>query len=334
MSKRLTLSDIARRAEVSPRTVSNVVNGYVPVSDKLRERVEKAVNDLGYSPNFMARSLRSGRTGLIALVVPEIDVPYFAELARMVTELAEPLGYRIMIDQTSGVDASERSHIARATQSTLFDGIIFSPLQLSPTELAEVAGTTPFVLLGEHSQEQSFDHVGLDNVAAAGDVVAHLYATGRRRIAAIGQNVNRPASTEVQRFDGYLRGLERHGLAFDPTLVAPSTSRHRQLGYDATLEILDKGRPDAIFCFSDLVAIGALRALASRGVRVPEEVAVVGWDDIQEASFSNPTLSTIAPDKNLLAATALSFLVDRIADPAIPPREFVVPHRLEIRQSS
>ena len=334
MSKRQTLLDIANRAGVSPRTVSNVVNGYVPVSDKLRARVEQAVDDLGYRPNFLARSLRSGRSGLIALVVPEIDVPYFAELARTIVETAEPLGYRVMVDQTAGQSIREQTHIAQATQSTLFDGIIFSPLQLSSGALAELAGNTPFVILGEHSLENKFDHVALDNVAAASDVIAHLHSIGRRRIAAIGQSIESEDGTKLQRFEGYLRGLEEQGLEFDPALVAPSAQSHRELGYDATMQLLERTDFDALFCFSDLVAVGAMRALTQRGLRIPEDVAVVGWDNIGEASFSNPPLTTISPNKTELASTALKYLIDRMADPSIAPRDFVVSHTLEVRESS
>ncbi|MDO7883075.1 LacI family DNA-binding transcriptional regulator [Salinibacterium soli] len=334
MSKRQTLLDIANRAGVSPRTVSNVVNGYVPVSDKLRKRVEQAVEDLGYRPNFMARSLRNGRTGLMALVVPEIDVPYFAELSRTIIEEADALGYRVMIDQTAGQMVRERAHIANATQSTLFDGIIFSPLALSPSDLADIAGSTPFVVLGEHSHGGLFDHVALDNVQAAADVIAHLHSIGRTRIAAIGQGVGPSDGTKQLRYDGYVRGLEQVGLPFDPGLVPQSSRRHRELGFDATMQLLDRTDFDALFCFSDLIAIGAMRALASRGIRVPEDVAVVGWDDIAEAEFSNPPLTSVAPDKSVLAKTTLGYLIDRMSDPAIAPRDFVVPHTLQIRESS
>lgn len=334
MSKRQTLLDIANRAGVSPRTVSNVVNGYVPVSDKLRLRVEQAVDDLGYRPNFMARSLRNGRTGLIALVVPEIDVPYFAELARTIIEAADALGYRVMIDQTDGQITRERTHIAKATQSTLFEGIIFSPLALSSSDLAEVAGNTPFVILGEHPYEGRFDHVALDNIAAASDVIAHLHAIGRRRIAAIGQGMGPGDGTKQLRFEGYVRGLREQGLEFDPALAPQSSFTHRELGFDATIQLLESTDFDALFCFSDLVAVGAMRALVSRGVRVPEDVAVVGWDNITEASFSNPPLTSVSPDKAQLASTTLAYLIDRMADVAIPPRDFVVAHTLEVRESS
>ena len=168
-----TLRDVADRANVSVRTVSNVVSGYEHVSEKMRSRVLAAIAELDYRPNLVARTLRTGRTGVLALIVPEIDVPYFSELARDVINAAAEVGYRVMIDQTGHDHERERQLLTGDDRTMLFDGILFSPL-VTRDELREMNTTTsmPLVLLGEHEFDGHYDHVAIDNVRAARDATA------------------------------------------------------------------------------------------------------------------------------------------------------------------
>ncbi|GAA2669237.1 MULTISPECIES: LacI family DNA-binding transcriptional regulator [Streptomyces violaceoruber group] len=330
-----TLRDVARRAGVSIRTVSNVVNGSVPVSDELRVRVQAALDELDYRPNLVARNLRRGRSGMIALVVPELDVPYFAELAREVITAARTHGYVVMLDQTDGDGERERELLGRESRATMFDGLLLSPLSISADELRRRTNRVPVVLLGEHIFNGSFHHVAIDNVAAARDATEHLVGLGRRRIAAIGDQPYSTGETAQLRTAGYRQALEHAGLTVDEELIVPTPRFHRHLGAQAMERLLALPEPpDAVFCYNDLLAIGAMHALARAGVRVPEDIAVVGVDGIQEGRYSSPSLTTVAPDKAAIARTAVSTLLGVIDGSAPAPTEAKAPHRLLVREST
>jgi DNA-binding LacI/PurR family transcriptional regulator len=328
------LKDVAERAGVSVKTVSNVVNGYLHVRPDTRARVEQAIAELNYRPNLSARNLRKGRTGVIALAVPELDIPYFAELARHVVSAAAGHGWTVLIDQTGGGQEQERK-AASGIGDHMIDGLIFSPLALTADDLAGLDGM-PMVLLGERVDHAPADHVVVDNVAAAREIVTHLVGLGRRRIAAIGSQRTPEGASARLRLAGYTAALAEAGIDHDERLVAPAPHWHRADGAAAMRHLLTTGvRPDAVFCFNDTLALGALRALHDAGLRVPEDVAVAGFDDIEDGRFSIPTLSTVAPDKERIAKLAVELLAGRIdGDREAPPRELVAPYRLALREST
>ena len=330
------LKDVAARAGVSIKTVSNVVNGYVHVSVRTRARVQEAIDALGYVPNVAARQLRSKRSGVIALAVPELQSPYFAEMAGLIVQAAERRSWTVLIDQTDGHAERERNLVAGLRRHAI-DGLIFSPLALAGEDLAH-GGDTPMVLLGERVWHGPADHVAIDNTAAAAEATRHLHGLGRRGVAAIGAQDQPSAVTAHQRLAGYRSALDEAGLPFDPRLVARVDRFHRADGAAAMAALLDRPRrPDAVFCFNDLLALGAIRTLLARGVRVPQEVAVVGFDDIEDGRFSTPTLTTVAPDTARIAQLAVDLLAERLGGgPAAsgPPREMRVEHRLMVREST
>lgn len=324
------LRDVAEHAGVSVRTVSNVVNGFRYVAPATRERVQASIDALGYRPNMAARTLRRGRTGLVALVVPEIDSPYFAELAARTVRIAERRGLTVLIDQTDG-DAEREKQLLHGRRSQLVDGVLFSPWAVAPAELAARTDTVPLVLLGEHDGAAGVDHVAIDNVAAAREATGHLLAAGGRRIAALGIQPRSLNATARQRLAGYQQALAEAGVPAEPDLAVPVRRLHRADGHRAMLELLDRAEPpDAVFCFTDELALGALRAAADRGVTVPDDLALVGFDDIEDGRFSVPALTTVSPDKDRIAELAL----DRLAAEPGPPRSIVAPHRLVVRGTS
>ncbi|GAB3132438.1 LacI family DNA-binding transcriptional regulator [Microbispora hainanensis] len=330
-----TLRDVAKRANVSIRTVSNVVNGYAPVSDELRARVQAALDELDYRPNLIARNLKQGRSGMIALVVPELDVPYFAELAREVITAARARGYVVMVDQTDGDVERERELLGRNSRATMFDGLLLSPLSVTAEELRARGHRVPIVLLGEHIFNGSFHHVAIDNVSAAREATAHLLALGRRRVAAIGDQPYATGETAQLRTSGYRQAHAREGLEVDERLIVPTPRFHRRQGATAMEQLLTLPEPpDAVFCYNDLLALGAMRALTRAGLRVPDDVAVVGMDDIEEGQYSTPSLTTVAPDKKEIARMAVDVLMESIGGTPRPPAEIVVPHRLIVREST
>lgn len=331
----VSLRDVATRAGVSVKTVSNVVNGYVHVSPETRSRVQAVLDELNYRPNLSARSLRRGRSGLIALALPELEVPYFAELSRHIVQAAESHGWTVLIDQTEGLAERERL-VMDGIRAHLIDGLIFSPLASGRRELTARRDKTPMVLLGERVYDGPVDHVGIDNVAAAQAAVTHLLSLGRRRIGAIGEQRRPSAGTARLRSMGYVQALTGAGIAIDEEIVMTSASYHRADGAAAMLRLLALPRPpDAVFCYNDLLALGAMRTLYERGVRVPEDIAVMGFDDIEEGRFSAPSLTTVRPDKAHIAATAVALLAARVDDhDESGPREVTAPHDLAVREST
>jgi DNA-binding LacI/PurR family transcriptional regulator len=333
----VTLQEVARAAGVSPRTVSNVVTGFPHVAPHTRAHVQAVIDRLGYRTNAAARSLRTGRTGLLGLVVPALDQPYFAELARAVVREATAAGFTVVVDQTDGDPDRERELLLRGPRGAMFDGLVLSPLALTAEDLLEADPDRPVVLLGERTVDTAFDHVHIDNVSAAREATAHLVAGGRRRIGAIGLQHDPLAQTGVQREEGFRAGLAAAGLAADPRLLRHVELYERSAGYAAMCALLDgEVRPDAVFCFADVLAVGALRACLTRGVRVPEDVALMGFDDVEEARFATPSLSSVRPDRDAIARVAVRRLVARLEDggDAGAARDLTVPHTVVAREST
>jgi DNA-binding LacI/PurR family transcriptional regulator len=336
---RVRLRDVAERAGVSVKTVSNVVNGYRHVSPEMRARVQAVIDETGYRPNQTARNLRSGRTGVIALAVPELDNPYFAELAGFVVDEAEQLGWTVLIDQTDGRRERELV-VAEGVRHHLIDGLILSPVALGHDDLAARSREdVALVLIGEKLEAGPADHVAIDNVAAARAATEHLVSLGRRRIAAVGHqpDSSRESGVAGLRLRGWEEALRAAGLEVDPALIGEVPTFRREHGAAAMAEVLDGGgRADAVFCFNDTLALGALRLLADRGLRAPDDLAVIGIDDVAEGRFAVPTLSTVAPDKAAIARTAVRMLAERLEPGGhdLVPRNVTVGYELVPREST
>ncbi|SDS68500.1 LacI family DNA-binding transcriptional regulator [Microlunatus soli] len=325
--------DVARRAGVSPRTVSNVLRDFHYVSEPVRARVRAAMDELGYRPNIAARQLRQGRTGLLTLVVP-FDAPYFAELSDQVIKVAREHGLTVVIDKTDGDPDREREMVLRPDRTALFDGLIFSLDGLDERELTDLRPRLPMVLLGERADiSGEFDRIVFDNLAAARAATEHLLGLGRRRIALIRSGVG-VAAGPMDRHQGYLQALEAAGLPADEELIknAPGT---RADGYRAMLELMAADvPPDAVVCHNDPCALGAIRALLTHGYRVPEDVAVVGFDDITDGRYSVPSLTTIAQDREQIARRAVETIVARLDGDAGDPTTVWVDWELIAREST
>lgn len=325
-----TLKDVAVLAGVSVKTVSNVVNGYDFVKPENRRRVENALVATGYRPNLGARNLRRGRTGFIALVVPELSIPYFGELAGGVIAAAGRHDWNVLIEQTQGDRERERDTLA-ALGPHLVDGALVSPQAVEAGDLTGIG--VPVVLLGEHPLALPLDHVGIDNVRAAHTAVRHLLDIGRRRIAVIGQHPTR--GTAAQRLSGYRAALDEAGLPLRDELVAEALRYHHRDGAAAMGRLLDLAEPpDAVFCFNDMLAQGAIRAVVDRGLHVPHDVAIVGFDNAEHSAYSVPSLTTIAPDKAALAEAAVDLVDRRRSDPDFPAEDISIPFTLQIREST
>jgi DNA-binding LacI/PurR family transcriptional regulator len=331
----VNLKEIAERAGVSLATVSNVVNGYRPVGEQTRQRVQQAIDELGYAPNLSARHLRAGRTGIIALAIPELNNPYFAELASAAIREAAGLGYTLVMEDTAA-DRDTELLLARGSRRQIMDGLIFSPVRLDREDILARTSGTPLVLIGEGVYDVPHDHIAIDNIAASHVAVQHLVSLDRRRVAFIGAQAGDPRQSAHLRLRGYTEALAGAGLAFDPALVGTTAQFGRLDGLLAMRDLLALPEPpDAVFCYNDLIAIGAARAILEAGLRIPEDIAVIGFDDIEEGRFSTPTLTTICPDKEHIGRLAVRALVARIeGKPVSPPYDVQPPFRLVTREST
>jgi DNA-binding LacI/PurR family transcriptional regulator len=301
------MRDVAEHAGVSIRSVSNVVNDYVYVSPEMRERVQASLDHLEYKMDYVARGLRSGRTGMIALVVPQLAEPYFAALAQAVIRAAAGRGLVVLIETTDDNPEIEK-RIMKGALATVADGVLLS----ASSATIEGAPDVPLVLLGEHTATRYGDHVGIDNVAAARTVVRHLLSEGYRRISPLGVT---DADTAAQRYRGFHEELQEWGIRPIQRLVLATPDWSPTGGYEAVRKFLDANKgalPRAIFAFNDSLALGALRALRQSEIDVPGQVAVAGIDDLVQSAFVDPPLTSLAPDLDDIAESALSALTLQI----------------------
>lgn len=328
------MRDVARAAGVSPKTVSNVMNGYPYIREETRTRVLAAIDALGYRMNLSARNLKSGRTGVIGLAVPELSLPYFGELADQVIVAADEHGLTVMIEQT-GADRGRELTVLGRPRGHLVDGLLYSPLGLGQEDVDQLKSNTPMVLLGERIFHSPVDHVMIDNVPGTKAAVEHLLALGRRRIAVLGVHPGEKVGTAAIRYGAYAEALTEHGVEVPSELAFPAGRWHRSTGAEATERLLASGlKFDALLGLNDTLALGALRVLTQRGIRIPDDVAVAGFDNIDEASYSTPSLTTVDPGRAEIAQKAVDLLVRRMAGDDSEHEEIAAQYTLHTREST
>lgn len=328
------LTDVAARAGVSMKTVSNVVNGTGSAAPATRARVRAAIEELGYRPNVTARRLATGQTGTISVAVSSVTVPYFAEISHRMDQTARAMRLRVVIEQTDGERDNELA-ILDQRERGLVDGVIFHPVALTPEDLRDRQPGFPLVLLGEGPAPAAIDHVMIDNEAAAGDITTHLIDRGCRQLVFLGVERGTLTHTTDQRLTGYQQALAAARLDQDRRRHLPVDHYSPDEGYRAVIDAIDSGlQIDGIVCRDDSLAIGVLHALHVRGRAVPDDVAVAGWDDLNISRHLWPPLTTIQPDKASLADTAIRLLAERIGGHTGPGRHEIAGAQLIEREST
>jgi LacI family transcriptional regulator len=326
-----TLEKIAELSGVSRSTVSRVINDDVRVSAATRDRVLEIVEREGYEPNLMARSLASGRTNMIAVVVPIGDQevlsdPYFSRLLHGVAREADASGRFVML---SLAEPGFRHRIEDVARQRLVDGVIFSASQSEDPQMASLLESgTQFVSVGRSAME-NVSSVDVDNVVGARQATSHLIELGRRRVATISGPTFAIAAAD--RVRGYREALVSHGIEIDDELIVEGDFSGAS-GRLAMRRLL-RHRPDAVFAASDRMAEGALNELRSAGLEVPEDVALVGFDDLALASQLDPPLTTIRQSPDRLGSAAVRLLLELLDDPAAGPRRVVLPSEIVVRAS-
>lgn len=327
-----TIYDIARAAGVTATTVSNVLSGKGSVSEKTRARVLQYAQELGYSPNLVARSLIKGRTGIIGLIVHPVDNPFFAELVATTEALAYDTGLRIFV--TTLVDDDKMTQLMlKDLIARKVDGIIVT-CALSPQVMLKlVPPDLPVIYCLWEGKEFSEYPMALFDFFHAGRLAAeHLLKAGHNRFGILTHLDDRNNDHHATRTDGFKSALMEHGLSVDPDLIKGGAS-NLERGKAAAYEILTHPeRPGAIFATNDLMAIGVLSAAWDLGIRVPEDLSIIGIDDINLAKYTSPPLTTVRIDKHRLIHYALHTLQQAIEHKPIISSHMLKPE-LIIRHS-
>jgi len=329
------MKDVAALAGVSIKTVSNVVTGTVAVRKETRVKVEAAMAQLDFVPNLNARGLRKGRSGIIAVALPDLATAFSAELLHRIVETAHERGLAVQIEETATDPEREKELVSRA-RAHLVDGLILNPIRLEDSVLEFGDHLPPLVVIGEVEQSRA-DHVRIDSRRAAADATRHVLSRGATRIAVIGADDDPSVATATSRLrlEGVHDALREAGIPRDPALEI-NPMPWSMTGGAAGVETLFRRAVafDAIVALTDTLALGALHALHDHGVSVPDDVIVTGFDDVEFSRYTSPSLTTIAFDRRAFADAALGLLESRMDDRAAPPRALTLSHHLLERAST
>ena len=328
----LTLEDIARLSGVSRSTVSRVINADTNVKEATRQKVMQVIQNIDFQPNLAARGLAAGRTNVIGLVIPAgvstlfVD-PYFPQLIQGVSTACNSHDFSVMLWLAE--PEFERRMVRQILHNGLVDGVIVSStLMDDPIVNSLHESRMPFMLIGRHPT-LDVNYLDIDNVQAGQEATLHLFRLGRKRIATIAGPHNQIAGYD--RLRGYQKALQDRGQPFQPELVAEGDFTEAG-GYTAMLRLIPM-KPDAVFVASDMMAIGVLRALHEANLRVPDDVAVIGFDDIPAAAKADPPLTTMRQPIRSMGMVAVETLIDIIAHPGSDTRHVVLTTELVIRSS-
>lgn len=330
--RRVTLADVAERAGVSRAAASYVINGKPGVGPAARERVLAAAEELEFRPNRLARGLRDGHSRAIGLLMADISNPFYPEIAGGVVETAKGLDYKVFLSHT-GDDLRQQASEVYALLDHRCDGLILTTLTDADRHLLEqlIRHDVPFVQLVRRVPGVVTDFVGVNDESGGRVAGEHLLALGHRDIAVVAGPQRSSASRA--RAHGLCHVLASHGIALPPNRWAES-GLTREGGYQAVRRLLESAsRPHAIACGNDMIALGVIDGLMDAGLRVPSDVAVMGFDDMSFASSRLIGLTTVRQPRHEMGVEAARLLINRIQHPHAPPSERILPHRLVPRRS-
>lgn len=328
----VTIDDVARYAGVSKASVSRVVNGNYGVSEQLRQRVLSAIGALGYQPDRSARRLRGTTSEILGIIIPDIQNPYFTSVVRGIEDLAYSHHLNVLLCNTDDDPAKQDTYI-RVMMAERVAGLILAPsfgITRQPLQQLGQLGT-PIVLIDRSVGQLRYDTVVVDNFQGAYQGTAHLVSLGFQRIAFVGGDLDLSPGTE--RLAGYRQALLDHAMTADPALLQIEHFKIES-GQRLTRNLLDSPHPpDAIFAASNLLSIGALKTVREAGLRVPEDIAVVGFDDMPWAEELFSPLTAVTQPTYELGQEAVRILLQRRSDPTAPVRTVTLRTSLTIRES-
>jgi LacI family transcriptional regulator len=328
-----TVRDVAKRAGVSAMTVSRVINEQPGVSAETRERITRAIAELDYAPSKVAGSLTSAKTELLGMIVPDVSNPFFGPIVRGAETMARKAGFRLLLCNSESDLRLEKDYVSDLVAHRV-EGLLIAPVgDKSAGHLGRlVEQRFPMVLLDRKVEGLACDSVTLDNVEAARVLTAHLLDVGHRRIAFVTDADE--VSTGRERLEGVRAALDAAGVAFSDDLVFHTTTDQIG-GYRATQLVLGlEQRPTAIIAVNNMTAVGAMEALRQSSVRVPEDISLVCFDDVQHLAVISPFLTVVDQPAETMARVAAQLLLERIAGNAgKQPRTVTFPGNLIVRKS-
>lgn len=326
------IEDVARQAGVSTATVSRVLSGKPYVSEELRGRVLETIRELNYRPSRVARSLRAQRSSIIGLIISDIQNPFFTSVVRAVEDVAQQRQYSVFLCNSDEDVDKELTYIELMLAEHVA-GMIVSPTA-SSNEIYQrlVEMRMPVVAIDRRVDDVAMDMVVGDNVQAARIIVSHLLENGYRRIGAV---LGTPdASTGAERYQGYVEALAAHGLPVLPELVRSGSPRSAP-GYDLTMQLLTQPEPpDAIFTGNNLLTVGALRAIHELQIRIPDDIGLAAFDEMDWMFLVKPALTVVMQPTYKMGRQAAELLLERIANPDRPPQQVVLQPTIKVRESS
>ena len=331
--RRVTMSDVARQAGVSSAAVSYALSGAPGVSDERRQRILAIADEMGFRPSRIARELRSGTTKAIGLLLADIANPFYTEVAGGVVAAAAEDGYEVFVSHV-GVDGSRQSDVAFAQVDRNCSGLIFTSLVATDKPLLDKLRNEniPVVQLYRKLEDEPSDWVGIDDYSASFEMASHLVATGRRKVAVLGGPDT--SSVSVNRMAGYRDALDKAGLRAinEPDLWGELTRTSGALRARALFA--EHPETTAVVCGNDLIALGVLDVCREIGKRVPEDVALTGFDDMSFSSAGPLQLSTVTVPRDLMGRRAARMLLQRIAGDESPPRNEQLPYGIQVRDTT
>jgi LacI family transcriptional regulator len=328
-----TIHDVARLAKVAPITVSRVINNSGYFSAEIRDRVEKAVAELGYVPNLLARSLRSKRTDTLALILTDITNPFFTTLARGVEDTASEAGFTVIFCNTDESESKEARYLQVLLQKQV-DGFLLVPAQSKQGAINLIhQHGEPVVVLDRRVPAENVDIVRCDSEGGASELINLLISLGHSQVAVL--SGPRGVSTAEDRVAGYRRAMNAAGIPVDESYIFFGEF-NQEGGYEMTRRALSLyPRPTALFAANNFIAIGAMKAIQDAGLDVPEDIALVGFDDLPPAMVSFPFFTVVSQPAYEMGRRATLLLLERLAQQKTETyQEIVLPTQIIVRHSS
>lgn len=334
MPRMVKIEDVARAAGVSVATVSRVLNEQGHVLPETQEKVRKAADELRYQPNLSARNLRKNESRIILILAPNFSNPYYSNVLAGICDVSRNLGYSTLIYNTYDSNALDQTLVTHLFQKNRADGMITLAINRDDRWLTQIAGKYPLVQCSEYVEDEPIPHISVDNRSAAKESVSMLIAQGHRRIGIV-TSANRYLSS-ANRMRGYLDALEEADIARDESLIAYASADYSfASGKQAARELLSLPEPpSAIFCVSDILALGVIAAAGKMGLQVPWDLSVTGFDDVDYTTMFHPYLTTVSVPCYDLGRRSMQLLYDQIVQKPGAEREVYLPHKVIVRETT
>lgn len=328
----MNIKDVARIAGVSAATVSRAINNSDSVTRETKSRIMKIIEETGYVPNLVGRNLRQSKSQKLLAIIPDISNSFYTEILRGVNDVSDLFGYDLLLSTSYFNEKAERKAL-ELLYTKQIDGVISLMSCLTPGEVETVAQSFPYVQCCEYSEDVPVTYVTIDNIRAAYDAASFFLQRGHTELAMISGRLYPMACKN--REGGYQKALAEYGCACKDSRIVISDFSF-QGGYDACRQLFSNAKtpPTALFVTSDTMAVGAIRFLQDAGIRVPEDVEVIGFDNNELAEFNNPTLSTVAQPRYEMGRTAAELLIKKIDRPDTLNSAVILPHQLIFRNST